>query len=247
MGTVTSTSLLTGRQSAYTITLVESERNCEAEALVRVVKQPEERRNEIMDVAQNLFESIGYEETSVNDIIKNAKIAKGTIYYYFKSKEEILDAVIERRMNIQIQCYTELLNNGNNAVEKLEQLIRENLKQNSAHVKLLEYLHRKENIVMHQKTLVESVKKLTPVIVRIIEQGIDEGVFDTCYPREVTEFVMVGMNFLFDPSIFSWSKSEYADRIKALAEIMERMLMAKKGSFAFLIELTDDYCAVLTS
>ncbi len=57
---------------------------------MRIVKDPIERRNEILDAAETLFTTKGYNETTIIDILKAVGIAKGTFYYYFKSKEELL-------------------------------------------------------------------------------------------------------------------------------------------------------------
>ena len=63
---------------------------------MRVVKDAEERRNEILDVAERLFCAKGFDNASTNDILKEIGIARGTLYYHFKSKEDILD-LIERK------------------------------------------------------------------------------------------------------------------------------------------------------
>ena len=63
---------------------------------MRVVKEANERKNEILDAAERLFGSKGFDHTSTNDILKEVGIARGTLYYHFSSKEEILDAMIER-------------------------------------------------------------------------------------------------------------------------------------------------------
>ena len=59
-------------------------------------KEAEERKKEILDIAEALFIAKGYEETSTTDILERVGIARGTLYYHFKSKEEILDALIDR-------------------------------------------------------------------------------------------------------------------------------------------------------
>ena len=61
---------------------------------MKTVKEGEVRRQEILMVARELFVTKGYEQTSVNDILKIVDIAKGTFYYYFASKEEVLAAII---------------------------------------------------------------------------------------------------------------------------------------------------------
>ena len=61
---------------------------------MKTVKEGEVRRREILEAARELFVKKGYEQTSVNDILKIVDIAKGTFYYYFASKEEVLEAII---------------------------------------------------------------------------------------------------------------------------------------------------------
>ena len=63
---------------------------------MRTVKEAEERKNEILDVAERLFGTKGFDNTSTSDILNEVGIARGTLYYHFKSKEDILDAMIDR-------------------------------------------------------------------------------------------------------------------------------------------------------
>ena len=63
---------------------------------MRIVKEAIERKMEILDAAEELFSRKGFDNTSTNDILDKVKIARGTLYYHFKSKEDIMDALIER-------------------------------------------------------------------------------------------------------------------------------------------------------
>ncbi|EGO64125.1 TetR/AcrR family transcriptional regulator [Acetonema longum] len=64
--------------------------------MARVTKDPQERTNELIDAAEELFLTNGYDKTSVSDIVKKIGVAQGTFYYYFQTKEEILDAIAVR-------------------------------------------------------------------------------------------------------------------------------------------------------
>jgi AcrR family transcriptional regulator len=66
---------------------------------MRIVKESEERKHEILDAAERLFASKSYEGTTINDILEATKIAKGTFYYHYKSKEEVMDGIITRRID----------------------------------------------------------------------------------------------------------------------------------------------------
>ena len=58
------------------------------------MKKGERRKQELLQIAYRMFISRGYENTSVDDIIGEAGIAKGTYYYYFETKEQTLEEVI---------------------------------------------------------------------------------------------------------------------------------------------------------
>ena len=63
---------------------------------MRIVKEAEVRKEEILDAAEKLFAAKGFDNTSTGDILDAVGIARGTLYYHFKSKEDILDGVIQR-------------------------------------------------------------------------------------------------------------------------------------------------------
>ena len=63
--------------------------------MARVVKNAEDRRDEIIKAARELFETKDYDKSTMQDIMGKLNIAKGTIYHYFKSKQALLEAVVE--------------------------------------------------------------------------------------------------------------------------------------------------------
>lgn len=76
---------------------------------MRVVKEAEERKNEILDVAERLFGTKGFDNTSTSDILNEIGIARGTLYYHFKSKEDILDAMIDRMTGRLVERAAEII------------------------------------------------------------------------------------------------------------------------------------------
>ena len=59
------------------------------------MKKGEKRKKMLLKIAYDMFLTNGYENTSVDEIIEKAQIAKGTYYYYFKSKEQMLEEIID--------------------------------------------------------------------------------------------------------------------------------------------------------
>ncbi|WP_274365003.1 TetR/AcrR family transcriptional regulator [Paenibacillus thermotolerans] len=208
--------------------------------MVRIVKPPEERRAEILESAKQLFSTKGYENTSVNDIIHKIGVAKGTFYHYFKSKEEIADAVIQDAVERSIEAFKKINSNAEiKSIEKYSNIIRFFSQEAAKHYDagLMKHLHHEDNVRLHKKMKVAMIEEFVPIITDVIVQGVNEGVFHTEYPREVSEFLLVGMHFIFDPSYFACSKEQFVAKLDALCEIHEKLLEAPKGSFLFIKEV----------
>lgn len=97
-----------------------------------------------------------------------------------------------------------------------------------------------KNVDMHQKILVGMVQRFAPIIAALIRQGINEGLFKTEYPLEVSEIIVAGVHFITDLGIFMWTREEYIKKVKASEELIEKALCIKQGSFAFLSDLLGD-------
>ncbi|MGE6598905.1 TetR/AcrR family transcriptional regulator [Bacillus proteolyticus] len=206
---------------------------------MRIVKEYEERRKEILETAGRLFVTKGYTKTTVNDILKEIGIAKGTFYHYFKSKEEVMDEIIMRIIKADVAKAKVIISNPNIPVlEKLFRVLMEQSpKSGDIKDKMIEQFHQPNNAEMHQKSLVQSIIHLSPVLAEILEQGIDEGVFSTPYPQETIELLLSSAQVIFDEGLFQWKPEEMMRRAKAYIKMMEVSVGAKEGSFDYMIEV----------
>ncbi|OJE44005.1 TetR family transcriptional regulator [Bacillus proteolyticus] len=206
---------------------------------MRIVKEYEERRKEILETAERLFVTKGYTKTTVNDILKEIGIAKGTFYHYFKSKEEVMDEIIMRIIKADVAKAKVIISNPNIPVlEKLFRVLMEHSpKSGDIKDKMIEQFHQPNNAEMHQKSLVQSIIHLSPVLAEILEQGIDEGVFSTPYPQETIELLLSSAQVIFDEGLFQWKPEEMMRRAKAYIKMMEVSVGAKEGSFDYMIEV----------
>lgn len=205
---------------------------------MRVSKDPEERRKEILDRAEMLFSTKGYSKTTVNDILQMVGIAKGTFYYYFKSKEEVMDAIVMRFIDVGVEAAEVVASDKNlKAPEKIFRILMAQNPDTSRKEQMIEQLHQANNAEMHQKSLVETILHLTPILTEVVEQGIKEGSFTTPYPKEVVEVLLASSQFMFDTGIFQWQPQEIIQKAKAFAYITETALGAEKGSFSYITKI----------
>lgn len=174
--------------------------------------------------------------SSVSDIAKRAGIGKGSIYYYFKSKDEIFDAVVDRYYSDVIsKCEQIVESTTADALTKLK-LILLHYRTETKSPPIDTYLHQQSNAAIHQKSLAKILLSLSPIVAKIIEQGVTEKIFACEYPAETSEFILSVFSFLLDPGIFTWTKEQIINKLAALAIMLERTLSAPKGSFSFLYE-----------
>src|SRR5580658_3407774 len=118
--------------------------------MVKVVKKPEERRREIVSASRSLFLSKGYENTTIQDIMTKLQIAKGTTYHYFRSKEELLDAVVEEMVHEYVIAIEKSLNAcTGNALEKMERIVAAGRRSSASASTTMDAIHRSDNRVMH--------------------------------------------------------------------------------------------------
>ncbi|HHZ5407203.1 TetR/AcrR family transcriptional regulator [Bacillus cereus] len=206
---------------------------------MRIIKEYEERRKEILETAERLFLTKGYTKTTVNDILKEIGIAKGTFYHYFKSKEEVMDEIIMRIIKEDVAKAKVIVSTPNIPVlEKLFRVLMEQSpKSGDIKDKMIEQFHQPNNAEMHQKSLVQSIIHLSPVLTEILEQGIEEGIFSTSYPQETIELLLSSAQVIFDEGLFQWKPEEMMRRVKAYIKMMEVSVGAKEGSFNYMLEV----------
>ncbi|CAI1518470.1 TetR/AcrR family transcriptional regulator [Serratia fonticola] len=201
--------------------------------MVRTVKTPEVRRAEILQAASELFQEIGYESTSVDSIVRSAGIAKGTFYYYFKSKDEVL-AALAQQLCAEMVARSQIIADDPQlgAIEKFCAIIASQNQTVEAGQALVEDLHRPENRALHERSNIETVLAFGPILAAVVEQGNQEGVFQVDDPLSTVQFILAGSLFLFGHQMFSWTPEEQAARMQAMLLLIERTFGAVAGSFA---------------
>lgn len=208
---------------------------------MRIIKEHDERRNEILDTAEKLFYTKGYTRTTINDILNEIGIAKGTFYYYFKSKEEVMHAIVNRIVDHDLAIAKGIAQDTTLSVsDKLLQIMLsqgQGSKANTHKQELIEQFEKPGNEIIHQQTLAIIIKRLSPILADVTRQGIDEGLFHVSRVQETIEFLLAGAEFIFDIGSFDWTDEQKESRVLAFLELMEKALGAKKDSFSYLLTI----------
>ncbi len=211
--------------------------------MARIVKEHVVRRNEILDAAQRLVYTKGYEQMTIQDILDELQISKGAFYHYFASKQALLEALIERMLDEIEQFVFPIVHDPQlSALEKLERFFatinRWKLAQKDFLLALVRVLYRDENVLFRQKLSGVGIKRLMPQLQVIIRQGVEEGVLTTEYPDQVGEVVislMQSFGETFSRLILAdevmeeaWPRIEMG--VAVYTDALERVLGAPKGA-----------------
>ncbi|MDE7366266.1 MAG: TetR/AcrR family transcriptional regulator [Lachnospiraceae bacterium] len=195
--------------------------------------------NQILDALQHLLEQKDMQTISVSEIAQAAGIGKGSIYYYFSSKEEILEALIKRSYEKPLETAKKLAEQTHvspfTRMAMIFQACRnsssEFLKQDAGRP----LVNAQEKVLLHQKYLNYLVTELKPVLTLIIEQGIETGELHFDHPGALAEIVLIILAVKFDNSLIPSTPEEIEETILGLISLLEKGTENPSGSLNFLI------------
>ena len=213
--------------------------------MARIVhkEEYEVHRNEILDAAQRLVYTKGYDQMSIQDILAELKISKGAFYHYFDSKQALLEALIERLANQLEPLLIPIVQDGQlPATEKLERFFNVAAQWKTERkdylLSLVNVWYADENAILRQKVQAAVIPQVAPLLTTIIRQGLQEGAFHTAFPDQVSEIIFSLLQSYGDTLVPLIIQPELHDeafqRLETVAasyqDAVERILGADSGS-----------------
>ncbi|MBP1046299.1 TetR/AcrR family transcriptional regulator [Enterococcus sp. BWM-S5] len=193
---------------------------------MRTVKEHDERKTEILDTAKRLFLSKGYDKTTINDILKEIGIAKGTFYHYFKSKEEVMEAVVMRVIEQDMITAKDIAANSElSALDKIIQYLLAQLpSENEEKSDMVDQFPKVENALMKQRAMEGTLQHICPILAEIIEEGNRSGEFQTPFPLEAIQFLIAGIQTLLDERMITPDEEAMKRRIQSFIDIIFKVI-----------------------
>ncbi len=196
------------------------------------MKKGEKRKRELLKIAYDLFITRGYENTSVDEIIEKAQIAKGTYYYYFPSKEQMLEDVIEMMIETEAETARQIIKTEIPVPRKIVGILT-SLKPVDTEQPIKDALLQPENILMHNKIRKKLIEVITPLLAEVVEEGVREGIFDCDSILERVKMLLMISDGIFNEGAFSERD------LSVFIDMTEKLLGAGKGTMGFICDLID--------
>lgn len=158
-----------------------------------MAKTKEERRNEIIETAGKLFEEKGYEQTQVQDIVNEIGVAKGLFYYYFKSKDEVVEELADRYADAIIDAVNKLIDKDITTFNKINRIFQIFIDSAEKKFGIFMGILNVKNGKTHERIFFNVGKKMVPLVTELILSGNDNGECNCSDPKFITEFLVSGL------------------------------------------------------
>ena len=179
-------------------------------------------REKILNTATQLFIQKGSEKTSMQDIAQTAGISKGAIYHHFKSKDEIVLAVMSSRQELMEEEMKQWLKATENLTgrEQLQTILKSNLESQTARATdgiVGEYEQDAGFILTMMR---DNLRIGAPLVSDIIKKGMADGSLQPQYPEEAAEVFLLLVNFWMHGTVFESDPEKLPERFHFLQFMM---------------------------
>lgn len=159
----------------------------------RISKEPDVRRQELMDIGFELYMKNGMKGFGIKDVVNHAGVATGLFYYYFKSKENFVDEVLNDFIVKNMELIEEILvSNERSVMQKMKDSldIFWTFIEKLAPYKNVSSFQTEQHFQLEQKLFA----RMQPLIRQVIEEGVKTGIFYTDNSLLASGFILYGLN-----------------------------------------------------
>ncbi len=162
-------------------------------------KDSEERRNEFIDAAEKLFKKNGIFDTTISSIVKEMDVAKGLFYYYFNSKDDVIDAISDKYNEVFNQMMSSSMDKPTYE-ERLHQYVENSVK---SFRRLCAQFHENDEAdltTLRSKAIQEAKTVTIAGLTKLFEEGMENGEMNFVHPEYYADILVGGIYTLIEES-----------------------------------------------
>lgn len=164
----------------------------------------DERKSQILNAAEDVFTQKGFEEARMDDIAGETGLSKGTLYLYFKSKDDLIIAILDRMFQREFRQLENLDQDAETATEAIWKITDLLTKEILGLLRLIPIVYQFLALAFRnkyvQKALKKYINRYLDILIPIIQRGIDLGEFRQVDAREVA----VAMGAMMEGTLLLW-------------------------------------------
>jgi AcrR family transcriptional regulator len=177
--------------------------------------QPTDRRLQILDAAERIFSRKGFDKARMDDIVKEAGLSKGSLYWYFKSKDELIRALLDRVFISEMQEAEALAEMPGSAEDKLKAFIEIAVREYKHFEKILPLSYEFVALAARSKAvrsvIVGYFRHYLDMMAQIIQEGIESGEFrtvdaDVAASSLISMYEGLAMLWFLEPGLVDWNR-----------------------------------------
>ncbi|WP_378953062.1 TetR/AcrR family transcriptional regulator [Pelosinus sp. sgz500959] len=204
--------------------------------MARTPQDPNIRINEILDAADYLFFTQGYHATTISDIAKKMGVAQGMLYYYFKSKEDVLETLLDRHVSSLISEIKNIICLTKTPPEKIALAIASVLhKASYKDGLLLNMLYDTQNLHLKVQLFRQIELALSPWLLKIIDDGILNQNFCVSHSPTAVDYILVIVDFLSEALYQKTSADIFSFRLRMAEALIEKALGMQENTIHILL------------
>jgi AcrR family transcriptional regulator len=164
----------------------------------------DERKTQIINAAEDVFTEKGFDQARMDDIAEETGLSKGTLYLYFKSKDDLIIAILDRMFQREFKQFDNLNFTEVSAVDAIWKITDLLTKDILGLQRLIPIVYQFLALAFRNKHVQQALKKYinryVEVLVPIIQRGIDSGEFRPVDAREVA----IAMGAMIEGTLLLW-------------------------------------------
>ena len=184
---------------------------------MRVSKDPEIRKQEIIDVAMQVFAENGYETTTMKDIAKAADVVPGLCYHYFKNKHELYETAVTQYARECSEPFVILFNRTDLSLDEITTKLEKVIKQEEENYKYKKFFDKSGNEIFNKQLEFYMGKEMEKSMKKYIQHRIDKDKFEIDDTDLFTKFFIGGQM-----AVMNCNKKDIDEKIEFLRGILNK-------------------------
>ncbi|MBT2569219.1 TetR/AcrR family transcriptional regulator [Planococcus sp. ISL-110] len=188
------------------------------------MKKDKPKYKQIIDAAVIVIAENGYHQAQVSKIAKQAGVADGTIYLYFKNKEDILISVFQEKMGVFVSKLEQIISRDLSAPVKLGLMIESHfeLLAGDIHLAIVTQLELRQSNQEIRAKINNVLREYLKLMDKILIKGMEDGEFDAAMDIRLARQMVFGT---MDETITTWVMNDHKYDLVELAPQVQRLLL----------------------